>query len=68
VKQSARGSSAPHLISPSPAAAWDRVPLSLIERRPVFHVNPPCYLPPEALSLIREKLGLAEQSSESILL
>ena len=36
--------------------AWKNVPLSLIERRPVYRVRPPNYFPPELLPLLRSKL------------
>ena len=36
--------------------AWDRVPLSLIERRPVFRARPPDYCTPEMIAFLRTKV------------
>ena len=36
---------------------WDKVPLALIERRPVYRVRPPDYFPAEILPLLRARLA-----------
>lgn len=38
------------------APAWEDVPLSVIERRPVFRVRPPDYCTPEMMVFLRSKL------------
>ncbi len=45
------------LLDPAPAEpAWKDVPMTLIERRPVYRIRPPHYLPNELLPLLRERL------------
>ena len=46
------------LVEPqAPRAAWENVPVSLIERRPVYRVRPPEYLPPDLLPVLRRVLS-----------
>lgn len=40
-----------------PPPAWQNVPLSLIERRPVYRVRPPDYFPADLLPLLQSRLA-----------
>lgn len=41
--------------------AWDGVSLKLIERKPVFRINPPEYVTPEIVEFVRGKLRIKNE-------
>ena len=58
-RSASRSANEPAFADSQPAPrmpAWENVPLSLIERRPVFHVVAPDYFPPEMMPLLKAKL------------